>query len=71
MSVRITIDPACIEAENVSEFYPEAHKALVGALRDMLPRDSRDHRDADIIASIGLSRALKALLSSCDGQARR
>jgi hypothetical protein len=63
--VRISLDPACIEAENVREFHPEAVGAATGALRTLLQpdRDERAHRDADILASCAVSEALKALVT--------
>lgn len=64
-TVRIELDPECIEAENVREFYPEAVGAATGALRTMLsPEDDAcAHRDADILASCAVSEALKAFVA--------
>lgn len=63
--VQIALDPECIEAENVREFYPEAVGAATGALQAVLDPDddARAHRDADLLASCACSEAFKALVT--------
>lgn len=61
-TVHIALDPDCIHAENVREFYPEAVGAAMGVLERELTPGSRDLRDADILASCVVAEALQALV---------
>lgn len=62
--VAIELDPDCIHAENVGEFYPETVSAATDALTHMLTPGTRDHRDAGILAACVVSTALHTLIAT-------
>lgn len=63
MNLCIKLDPECIHAENIGEFYPEAVNAAKAVLDQMLT-DPRDLRDSGILAACVASQTLQALPGS-------